>query len=289
MFSIVVLKCENNKFFIFKSPLFRVDINSIPEYMFTKQYKPLEIIETILTNDITDEDKITKKYMSNHGIDNVRGGSYTNIELEDWQMKALYNELKYINIDQKISLDKYIDNYASINDIDKEIINLSNVQKNISELKAKISIINRCVDDNIDINSDALLKLTMDRYDDLRNELEKCNTSLTQSTNEMRQKINTIIHNIQFEIGSLKIKKLSTEQYVNNIVCALASYVPRGGINHYSSYNKYLTAISCLFDAKLELKKTYVLHSNDKNINDKLTALYEKRNKMLYAEYSKMD
>jgi hypothetical protein len=34
-----------------------------------------------------------KKYMSNYGIDNVRGGSYTLIELDDISLLTLQKEL----------------------------------------------------------------------------------------------------------------------------------------------------------------------------------------------------
>ena len=40
-----------------------------------------------------DEDKITKEYMAKYGIDNVRGGSYCNIDLDDFQIEALKTEI----------------------------------------------------------------------------------------------------------------------------------------------------------------------------------------------------
>lgn len=63
----------------------------------TQLYKPISIIETLKTSNKFDEDKWTKMYMNKYGIDNVRGGSYCQINLEDYQIKALKLELKTAN------------------------------------------------------------------------------------------------------------------------------------------------------------------------------------------------
>jgi hypothetical protein len=59
----------------------------------TQLYKPISIVETLMTTNKFDEDKLTKMYMDKYGIDNVRGGSYTKINLEEYQIKALKLEL----------------------------------------------------------------------------------------------------------------------------------------------------------------------------------------------------
>ncbi len=58
----------------------------------TKLYEPIEIIESYETENQFEEDILTKKYMLKYGIENVRGGSYSNITLFDWQIKSLENE-----------------------------------------------------------------------------------------------------------------------------------------------------------------------------------------------------
>jgi hypothetical protein len=63
----------------------------------TKLYKPICIIESIKTNNIFEEDKYTKMYMNKFGIENVRGGSYSKINLEEYQIKAIEQELKSVN------------------------------------------------------------------------------------------------------------------------------------------------------------------------------------------------
>lgn len=63
----------------------------------TKLYQPLSIVESLITSNKFDEDKWTKMYMNIYGIDNVRGGSYCKIDLEEYQIKALKLELKTAN------------------------------------------------------------------------------------------------------------------------------------------------------------------------------------------------
>jgi len=63
----------------------------------TKKYKPISIIEFYENNSTFEEDILTKKYMMKYGVDNVRGGSYTKIELEEWQIKSLEHEFRSIS------------------------------------------------------------------------------------------------------------------------------------------------------------------------------------------------
>ena len=43
------------------------------------------------------EDLSTKKYMERYGIENVRGCSYSNIELNDYQLRVLEIEFRTLN------------------------------------------------------------------------------------------------------------------------------------------------------------------------------------------------
>ena len=63
----------------------------------TTLHKPLKIIETLTLINPMDEDIITKKYMLKYGIENVRGGSYTKITLDDWMIQALNHEFTTID------------------------------------------------------------------------------------------------------------------------------------------------------------------------------------------------
>jgi len=100
-FNLYVLKLVKNKYYIGKTnknvqDRFIEHKNGFGSH-WTKLYKPIKIIEIIITEDKFNEDKYTKKYMDLYGIQNVRGGSYTKIILDDWQIKSLHHELKHSN------------------------------------------------------------------------------------------------------------------------------------------------------------------------------------------------
>ena len=60
----------------------------------TKKYPPIQTINTFENCDKFDEDKHTKRYMSKFGIDNVRGGTYCEINIEGYRTQ-LEKELEH--------------------------------------------------------------------------------------------------------------------------------------------------------------------------------------------------
>ncbi len=60
----------------------------------TKMYKPVRLHDMQYTDDILLEDCSTKRLMITHGIDKVRGGAYTMVDLPDFQLRALQYELR---------------------------------------------------------------------------------------------------------------------------------------------------------------------------------------------------
>tara|TARA_B100000674_G_scaffold432779_1_gene390772 strand:- start:549 stop:1004 length:456 start_codon:yes stop_codon:yes gene_type:complete len=97
MFNIYILKCDNNKYYVGKTKnninkRLRQHFNGTGS-LWTKKYKPIELIEEINYCDEFDEDKYVKKYMSIYGIDNVRGGSYSQFELTEEQHNVICKEL----------------------------------------------------------------------------------------------------------------------------------------------------------------------------------------------------
>tara|TARA_B110000305_G_C19389824_1_gene614210 strand:- start:752 stop:1498 length:747 start_codon:yes stop_codon:yes gene_type:complete len=102
MVFIYILKLEQNKYYVGKTnnPTFRMDdhfsggCGSSPWWpVWTQKYAPIKILEVIPNCDDYDEDKYVKIYMKKYGIDNVRGGSYSQIKLIAEQFTIIEREL----------------------------------------------------------------------------------------------------------------------------------------------------------------------------------------------------
>jgi hypothetical protein len=62
--------------------------------IWVKQYPPISDRKILLENaDSFDEDKYVKQYMTRYGIENVRGGSYVQLTLPQWQLLSLRKEI----------------------------------------------------------------------------------------------------------------------------------------------------------------------------------------------------
>jgi len=61
--------------------------------VWTRKYKPVSLEKAIENVSIYDEDRYVKEYMHKHGIDNVRGGSYSTIELTEAQKTLIKKEI----------------------------------------------------------------------------------------------------------------------------------------------------------------------------------------------------
>jgi len=98
-----VLKLESNKYYIGYNDL---EIQQKEEYAWTQKYKPLKVLKKIQTTYPSHIDVIVKEYMLQYGIDNVRGGSY--LDIDNYTYNDLYCEL----------FDNEYDNYESSYDDD---------------------------------------------------------------------------------------------------------------------------------------------------------------------------
>jgi predicted GIY-YIG superfamily endonuclease len=86
MVFIYILGLVQNKFYVGKTenPKFRLESHfKNGGCVWTKKYKPTQIIGLFPDCDDFDEDKYTLKYMTKHGIDNVRGGSFCQTNLSN--------------------------------------------------------------------------------------------------------------------------------------------------------------------------------------------------------------
>jgi len=93
--SIYILRLESGKYYVGKTDdvpkRYQEHLNGQGS-AWTKKYPPVTLIKTVEGSPF-DEDKITKEYMGKYGIENVRGGSYCQIQLSDAHMTTLKMEI----------------------------------------------------------------------------------------------------------------------------------------------------------------------------------------------------
>ncbi len=100
MSTLYILQLEDGKWYIGKTDniqkRFEQHKNGYGS-AWTRLYKPIKISETRPIISIHDENNVTKDCMKIYGIDNVRGGSYTQEELEEYQYECLKYEIRCIS------------------------------------------------------------------------------------------------------------------------------------------------------------------------------------------------
>lgn len=86
MVYIYVLQLAKGKYYVGKTnnPEFRLENHfGANGSEWTKLYKPIKLLELVPNCDDYDEDKYTRIYMDKYGMDNVRGGSFVTINLNE--------------------------------------------------------------------------------------------------------------------------------------------------------------------------------------------------------------
>jgi len=95
--NIYVLKLQGNKYYVGKS---NDVIGRYQQHMngqgsaWTKKHKPMSLLECKSDMSPFEEDKVVKEYMAKYGIENVRGGAYSQVILDQVQTEALTRELR---------------------------------------------------------------------------------------------------------------------------------------------------------------------------------------------------
>lgn len=100
MVYIYIIQLQNNKYYVGKTsnPQFRLESHfSQNGSEWTKMYKPIRLVELIANCDDYDEDKYTRMYMDKYGVDNVRGGSFASVNLDNATRKQLEKMHKSTN------------------------------------------------------------------------------------------------------------------------------------------------------------------------------------------------
>ena len=237
METIYILELENNKYYVGVSNNHE---RRIERHMngngseWTKLYKPIRIIDTHEKQSQFDEDNTTKQLMIEYGIENVRGGSYCKIELEEWQIRSLEAEFRGIaNKCYKCGkmghyasacsnkVNKY--NNLSIEELEKLkdelLVNIQNIEEvNNGIIKYDINFTHfiralgtlamRCIYDDLRLVTfplcvdfeDKILKIVKShtKYPDKFNKIQ-----IEQAKKEIEQATNTMLQNIRCEIDRL--------------------------------------------------------------------------------------
>ena len=86
---------ENDKMLLhvdFKKEIDVVLANCAKLYEFARANPPIKVVYTTEVKDLYDVDKDVKLFMNMFGVENTRGGSYTDVELPDFLMKTILHE-----------------------------------------------------------------------------------------------------------------------------------------------------------------------------------------------------
>ena len=95
--NIYVLKLKHGKYYVGKSQNVQARLHSHISGQgcaWTKLHPPLSLLEVRENQSPFMEDAVTKEYMSKFGIENVRGGSYSEIELYQEDLDAITREMR---------------------------------------------------------------------------------------------------------------------------------------------------------------------------------------------------
>jgi predicted GIY-YIG superfamily endonuclease len=97
MEQLYVLQLESGKYYVGKtaSPSDRYKQHLAGTgAAWTKKFKPVKMIEVRSLKDAHDETNTTKDLMKKYGVDNVRGGAYTTVSLDDATKAVLEREFR---------------------------------------------------------------------------------------------------------------------------------------------------------------------------------------------------
>ena len=98
MDKLYILKLENDKWFIGKSAnvekRYEQHLNGEGD-TFTQLHKPvsLELSRDLISD--TDQDETVREYMRKYGIENVRGGIYSNTEFNSYDISKIRDDISY--------------------------------------------------------------------------------------------------------------------------------------------------------------------------------------------------
>ena len=97
---VYVLKCKEAKYYVGKSkdPMLRIDQHvSRSGSAWTKKFPPVQVERLLRMENKQDENNLTLELMEKYGIDNVRGGMYSAVEMPAAQKQNIQLSLDHNN------------------------------------------------------------------------------------------------------------------------------------------------------------------------------------------------
>lgn len=92
-----VLQLEDGKYYVGKTTDIKRRVeehNKGKGSEWTRLHKPVKVLETRKVKDEHDENNTTKDLMKKYGVDNVRGGSYSQVSLPSAYSKTIQSEIR---------------------------------------------------------------------------------------------------------------------------------------------------------------------------------------------------
>jgi len=298
MIFIYILLLEFNKYYIgkTKNPDIRLDYHfNSNGSEWTRIYKPIKVYEIIPNCDSYDEDKYTLKYMEKEGINNVRGGSFSQIELSDEQIKLINQMIKgatdkcfncgesghFIKDCIESKVQDYVIDITNEN-IPNETIKINSIYEEIIELNSLIKLTDF-------ISIDDLPEIKKESQDYIK--LKKLNEESSKIQQEFeKNKLTHILYNEKFNLIESQKKKLNHVNQGNSWIGQIGNYYQR--MKNYKNLNKDyvilgLEIIKYNLEKKRRLKEIYKEYYCEDFVKKLLSTLYEKEIKIINEQISK--
>ena len=313
MIYIYILLLQSNKYYVGKTtnPEFRIEshFNSNGS-VWTQKYNPIEVIEIIENCDSFDEDKYVLKYMNSKGIDNVRGGSFSQIELSDEQIELINKMLRGANDEcfncgesghfSKECIQEKLNNYLSKvnkNNIDQEIEKINRLLKQLNNINQVIELTDQIgISDLPELKKDYMI---INKFQKMNQELEKLRLELhlirQSGTTVKYQNTQRKIDNVQRKIRTFQQENHQVNgqsrliNMVRNIISNIGSFGRIGYIKLETRDigNNELQALEIItlnLNQKMKLKNIFKDYYNKEFIENYLSELYKL--KISYLEES---
>ena len=292
MIYIYILLLQSNKYYVGKTtnPEFRIEshFNSNGS-VWTQKYNPIEVIEIIENCDSFDEDKYVLKYMNSKGIDNVRGGSFSQIELSDEQIELINKMLRGANdecfncgesghfskecIESKIQ--EYLKDLNNEN-IQNETIKINSIYEEIIELNRLIKLTDFiCIDDLPKIKKESQ---DMKKLNKLQEEVREIQEEDPYNRNNLyREKLRLISGQIQ------ELNYLNQGNCWKNEIYQIYRQINN---DHFINLNKDiiilgLELIKFNLEKKKRLKEIFEEYQSEDFVKELLSRLHQREIKLL--------